>query len=638
MTMKKLLVSLLLLALSSAGVAQKPPKRPAGATAPITIFVDATEAPRKILHATLTIPAQPGPLTLVYPKWIPGEHGPDGPINDLAGLKFSAGGKEIAWRRDLVDMFAFHLTVPAGATSVEASLDYLEPAGGSFSAGGSATEQMFVLSWNQVVLYPAGMTARQVTFQPNLRLPAGWKFGSALDLAGGAGGPDVEFQPVTLETLVDSPVIAGRYFRAVPLGGDPLRHQIDMAADSEAALNISPELTQKYTNLVVETGLLFGARHYRHYEFLLTLSDHTAHFGLEHHQSSDDRVAERSLIDEDGRMQMSGLLPHEMVHSWNGKFRRPAGLATPDYQQPMKGDLLWVYEGLTTYLGYVLTGRSGLLTPQQSRDNLAMIAAGMDARNGRTWRNLQDTADAAQDLFRRNPGWITWRRSTDFYDESLLIWLEADTIIRQQTGNKKSLDDFTQLFHGGKNNGPEVVPYTFDDVVTAMNQVTPYDWRKFFSERLESHGPHAPLGGIAGSGWKLVYTAQRSPLEKMRERRSVNLTYSIGLSVAGGEGADAGNIVDVTQGSPAAMAGIGPGMRLVAVNGRRFTADVLHAAVAATKDGGPLELLTENNDYFQTHKVDYRGGEMYPHLERDESHPDLLSDILMPHAPQVSVK
>jgi predicted metalloprotease with PDZ domain len=637
MTMRKLLLALLLLGLTSAGVAQKA-KKPAAAASTITIFVDATEAPRKILHATLTIPAQPGPLTLVYPKWIPGEHGPDGPLGDMAGLRFSAGGKEIPWRRDLVDMFAFHLTVPAGATAVEASLDYLEPAGGSFTAGGSATEQLLVLSWNQVVLYPAGMTARQVMFQPNLRLPAGWKFGSSLDVAGGANGPDIEFQPVTLETLVDSPVITGRYFRVVPLGGDPLRHQIDIAADSEAALNISPELTQKYSNLVVETGMMFGSRHYRHYEFLLTLSDHTAHFGLEHHQSSDNRVVERALIDPDDQRRMSGLLPHEMVHSWNGKFRRPAGLATPDYQEPMKGDLLWVYEGLTTYLGYVLTGRSGLLTPEESRDNLAAIAANMDARNGRTWRNLQDTADAAQALFGRNPGWISWRRSTDFYDESLLIWLEADTIIRQQTGNKKSLDDFLQIFHGGKNNGPEVVPYSFDDIVTAMNQVTPYDWRKFFSERLQSHGPHAPLGGITAAGWKLVYTPERSAMMKMRERRNLDLTYSLGMTVAGEDGAGAGRVIDVVQGSPAAKAGIGPGMQVVAVNGRRFTAEVLLMAVAATKDGGALELLTENNDYYRTHKVEYGGGAMYPHLIRDGSHPDLLSDILAPHAPEVTVK
>jgi predicted metalloprotease with PDZ domain len=628
--------TLVLLSLVSLSSAQKP--KAAKLTAAVksdtvTLFVDASETPRKILHTGETIPAIPGAMTLYYPKWIPGEHGPTGPINDLAGLHFTAGGKEIPWRRDLLDMYTFHLTVPAGATSVEATLDYLLPASGSFTAGGSSTEQMFVLSWNQVLLYPAGFTARQIMFQPNLRLPAGWKFGTALDVVSGGQSANIEFQTVPLETLIDSPVIAGRYFAIMPLIGDPLRHQIDVAADSAEALLISPENTQKFSNLVAESGALFGARHYQHYDFLLSLSDHVAHFGLEHHQSSDDRVNERSLVDEDARRLMAHLLPHEMVHSWNGKYRRPADLATPDYQKPMQTDLLWVYEGLTEYLGFVLTGRSQLLGADDMRDDLATTAATLDHRTGRTWRPLQDTADAAQALFNASDTWTNWRRSVDFYDESLLIWLEADTVIRQQTGGKKSLDDFTHLFHGGKNTSPEVVPYTFDDVVAAMNQVTPYDWRKFFTDRLTSTGPHAPLGGVTNGGWKLEYSAERGPLFKTREdmRHFVDLSYSIGLEVSTAPD-DNGAITDVWQGSPAAKAGIGPGMRVVAVNGRAWSPEVLRSAVAATKGGAPLELLLENNEYFKTYKVEYAGGAMYPHLVRDESKPDVLSEILKPHA------
>jgi len=334
---------------------------------PIKIAVDARQAPQKILHSHLQFPVKPGPLTLYYPQWIPGEHMPDGPIIDLGGLKFQAGGKTIPWRRDLVDMFAFHLEIPPGATSLDADLDFLlnAPASG-FSAGASATASLDVLSWNQVLLYPKGYKAHELTFVPSLRLPDGWKYGTALPGAK-QNGDTIQFSPVTLNTLVDSPVLAGKYFRVIQLtpGQDP-PHELDIAADSQAALEMSPDMQKAYRQLVAETGALFGSRHYRDYHFLVTLSDDVAHFGLEHHESSDDRSNERSLLDEALRMEFSGLLPHEFVHSWNGKFRRPADLSTPDYQQPMKDDLLWVYEGLTEYLGVVLTARSGLLTQEQS--------------------------------------------------------------------------------------------------------------------------------------------------------------------------------------------------------------------------------------------------------------------------------
>ncbi|MGB0035625.1 MAG: hypothetical protein WBP79_09145, partial [Candidatus Acidiferrales bacterium] len=395
--------------------------------APIRLIVDASQAPQKILHTHMQIPAQAGPLTLLYPKWIPGEHMPDGPIIEVVGLKFSAGGKTIPWRRDLVNMFAFHLTVPRGATSIEADFDFLLSAAASgFSAGASATASLDVLSWNQVLLYPQGYAASDLTYVPSLRLPAGWKFGTALPGARQTGDI-VDFDPVALTTLVDSPVISGRYFRAIQLtpGQNP-PHEMDIAADSPAALAMTPDTELHFHQLVAETGALFGSRHYRDYHFLVTLSDDVAHFGLEHHESSDDRTSERSLIDESGRIEFSGLLPHEFVHSWNGKFRRPADLATPDYDQPMKDDLLWVYEGLTEYLGDVLTARSGLLTQEQAREGLAAVAATYSRRPGRDWRPLQDTADAAPFLYDAGGSWANWRRGTDFYDEGALLWLDVD--------------------------------------------------------------------------------------------------------------------------------------------------------------------------------------------------------------------
>ncbi len=590
----------------------------------VTIAVDATHAPRKIFHASLKIPATPGDLTLYYPKWIPGEHAPDGPVIDLAGLKFSAAGKTLKWRRALDDGFTLHVEVPAGTTEIAAELDFLSPATfeGGFSAGSSATDKLAIISWNQVLLYPKGWKSDDINYSASLKLPDGWKFGTPLPISSQTGN-EIHFATVSLTTLVDSPVITGEFLKVVPLASDPVT-EMDIAADSAAALDAPPEVWDHYKSLVDQAQKLFGAHHYRDYHFLYTLSDHVAHFGLEHHESDDSRVSENALVDETARKQSSGLLPHEYVHSWNGKFRRPAGLATPDYQQPMQDDLLWVYEGLTNYLGFVLTARSGLLTADQDRDTLAMTAAALDHTPGREWRNLQDTADAAPELYFSPRAWESWRRGVDFYEEDTLNWLWVDVIIRQQTKGAKSIDDFCHLFHGAPSTGPMLKPYTFDDVVSALNQIAPYDWRAFWTERLTNHGARAPLGGVEGSGWKVVYDETPSPMEGGRGRRFVGTRYSLGLEL----GAD-GNIADTIEGMPAALAGIGPGMKLVAVNGRRFSPEVLKDALKAAKDGTTtIELLVENTDYYKTYKIDYHGGEKYPHLVRDESKPDLLSDIL----------
>jgi predicted metalloprotease with PDZ domain len=592
----------------------------------VTIAVDATSAPRKIFHASLKIPASPGDLTLYYPKWIPGEHAPDGPVVDLAGLKFSASGKLLKWRRDLLDGFTIHVDVPAGETEVSAELDFLSPATfeGGFSAGSSATDKLAVISWNQVLLYPKGWKSDDINYAATLKLPEGWKFGTPLPVTSQSGN-EIKFATVSLTTLVDSPVITGEFLKVVPLAQDPVT-EMDIAADSAAALDAPQEVWNHYKNLVEQAQKLFGAHHYRDYHFLYTLSDHVAHFGLEHHESDDSRVDERSLVDDAARKMSASLLPHEYVHSWNGKFRRPADLATPDYQEAMKDDLLWVYEGLTNYLGFVLTARSGLLTADQDRDDLAMTAAALDHTPGREWRNLQDTADAAPQIYFAPDAWHSWRRSTDFYAEDTLNWLWVDVVIRQQTKGKKTLDDFCKLFHGAPSTGPTVKPYTFDDVVNTLNQVVSYDWRGFWTERLTNHGPGAPLAGIEGSGWKVVY--DETPSDMMNSSAGMNHFVPAALAL-GLDLHDDGTITDTTEGMPAAKAGIGPGMKVVAVNGRHFTSEILREAVKAAKNGTtPIELLVENTDYYKTYKLDYHAGESYPHLVRDESKPDLLSDIL----------
>ncbi len=420
-------------------------------TGAITLALDARETPRKLLHARETLTVTPGALTLVYPKWLPGEHAPDGAIDDLVGLTFSAGGKTIPWRRDPVDLFAFHLDVPQGAATLDASFDFLSAIGaGGFSSASSETAHLGIYSWNQVLLYPQGARTDDVMFRPSLQIPAGWKFATALKAASENGGR-IDFAPVSLTTLVDSPVIAGEYLKVVPLDpSTPLgtsdtsssRVEADLVGDTAASIEIPADLTQKWKRLVQEADAMFGARHYDRYHFLLTLSDRVAHFGLEHHQSNDSRVNENSLTQQNS----IGVVAHEYVHSWNGKFRRPAGLATPDFQQPMVGDLLWVYEGLTQYLGYVLAERSGIWSESYYKERLAQIAAYLDTEPGRDWRPLADTTTAAQLLYFSPGQWTAYRRSTDFYDEGWLIWLDVDTAIRELTRGAKSIEDFCHLW------------------------------------------------------------------------------------------------------------------------------------------------------------------------------------------------
>ncbi len=603
-------------------------------TGTVRLSADLREAPRRIFHARLELPVKPGPLTLLYPKWIPGEHAPDGPIADVVGLKFSANGKTIPWRRDDVDMYMFHIDAPAGATTLEATYDYLSPANGEgFSAGPSADQMLAVLEWNLLAFYPSGAPTDSLTYQASVRLPQGWKFASSLTVEK-QDAEEILFAPVSLTTLVDSPVLTGQNFRSIPLAPDVKPpHHLDIAADSAAALAISDDQIAAYSRLVREAGALFGARHYDHYDFLVSLTNYFYPNGLEHHQSSDERIAERTFINSDQEESSNSLLSHEFTHSWNGKYRRPAGLATADYEQPMKDDLLWIYEGLTQYIGEFLAARSGLRTQEDYREALARVAAYLDNRPGRSWRSLEDTALAASLLYDAPHNWESWRRSVDFYDEGWLIWLDADTLIRQQSHGQKSLDDFCRRFYGPPDSSPKLVPYTLDDVIAALNATVPYDWRGFFNARVYEINPHAPIGGIERGGWQLTYNDEENAVMRVRESvdEMVDLSFSLGMLVQIGSGEENGRLADVIPGMPAAESGLAPGMRLLSVNGRGFTPGALHEAISETKNGSkPIVITADNGGFVLTYNVQYHGGERYPHLVRNSAEPDLLSDTLRP--------
>ena len=608
-------------------------------TEPIMLSVDLTDAPRKILHATETIPVQSAPqpvsMTLVYPEWIPGEHGPTGPLINQAGFIITTpSGAAVKWERDLVDMYSYHITVPADTTQLNIKMDFLATSGAQFTAGGSTSANLALLSWNTVLVYPlngdiAHTKAADVMVTPSIKIPDGWKFGTALD----AAATPTSFKTVSLEQLIDSPVLAGRWFREIDLAPDVTpKHYLDLAGDGPEDIALSQQHIDQFSKLVRETGALYKSRHYNSYHFLVTLSDQVAHFGLEHHQSSDDRVPEKTFTDEGSFTEEGDLLPHEFTHSWNGKYRRPAGLATANYQEPMKGDLLWVYEGLTNYLGDVLAARSGIWSSSVFRDRLATIEADFnDARPGRTWRDLQDTASAAQILYAAGGPYDNWRRDVDYYSEGDLLWLEVDATIRQKSHDKKSLNDFIAAFHGlGGNTPPKVVPYTFEDVVVGLNAVVPNDWATFLRTRLDSNELHAPeIAGLnALSGYKLTFTDKPNYWSTLGETEGLNARYSLGLTVGA-----TGTIGDVIMGGLAYKAGLAPGFEIIAVNGRAFTPALLRAAVQEAKGRGPaIDLIVENTGYFKLITLNYHNGERYPQLERVDAIPDRLDTILEPLA------
>jgi predicted metalloprotease with PDZ domain len=592
-----------------------------------TVFVDATDARRGVFHSHLTLPATAGPMTLVYPKWIPGEHMPTGPLMQMAGLHVRAGTSDVAWSRDRIDMFAFHVDVPPGTETIDVDLDYLSPShtfGGGYGESSNATQNLLLILFNHHVLYPSGVATDQLTFRASVRLPTGWKFDTTLPIAS-QNGDRIEFAPVSLTTLIDSPIVAGAYTRTIPIA-DGGREHITIVADSAPALAMSDARIANVRNLVTETDALFGARHYREYRWLVTLSDLVEPQGLEHHESTDIRYSERGLTDPDITARTITILSHEVVHSWNGKYRRPAGLATPDYQAPMVGELLFVYEGMTRYLGdLVLSARSGMRTAEEDREYAAWVAANQDRnRPGRNWRPLVDTAVAVSSLGQAPGEDVPYRRGLDYYDESMLVWLDVDTTIRTKSGGAKSLDDFAKIFFGPPSTPPMVKPYTLDDVVAALNQVMPNDWRAFLEYRVFRVAPHPPLGALEAAGWRLVYTDTPNWYESLRERTSkqTDVSFSLGMWVK-----PDGTIADIVYGAPAYAAGLTAGMKITAIDGRKYGDDVLREEIRAAK---PLDITVEQGTFAGKFHVDYQSGERFPHLQRIAGTPDLLSEIMRP--------
>lgn len=599
--------------------------------ADLTVRVDARDVQRKHVHTDLTLAVRGGgPLTLVFPKWIPGEHGPNGPLESMIGLLIRANGTPLAWQRDPRDMYALTVTVPAGVAHLDIALDSgLTTEGGEFGAGPTSSAQLAVLPFNLFVLLPKDRDAGEISTEATVRAPPGWQLSCALDLHPQADG-SVALEPASLSRLIDSPVQMGAYLERIELAGSApypeLHHVISIAADSAAALATPPDFAAGYGRLVAQAGALFGTRMYRHYTWLLSLSDHVAHFGLEHHESSDDRLFENTLSDEERRADLAELLAHEYVHSWNGKYRRPAGLLSPDYDQPMDGSLLWVYEGLTQFWGTVLPVRAGLVKSESYREMLAAVAGGYDIQPGDRWRPLADTAVAAQVLYGSPRSWSSSRRSVDFYAASELLWLNVDTQLRNASGGHASLDDFMQRFYAGKGGAPALKPYVEADVYATLAAVAPGDWRALIRRHLDTLGPAALLSGLESSGWKLEYSAEKNSFveEVQKLFKRLDRRWSIGLQLD-----DQGVIGDSLEDRAAARAGAGPGMTVVAVNGRKFSAEVLDAAIAAAhQDHKPIELLVESAEFYRTLSVAYLDGPRYPHLARIPNAADHLSEVL----------
>ena len=603
----------------------------AHADSPIVLQVDASNVAQQIFRIEAIIPATPGKLTLLYPQWIPGNHGPSGPLNQLAGLRLSANGQPLEWTRDPVNMFAFHLTVPAGATAVQAQYQFLSPVEAS-QGRITMTSEMLGVQWQAMALYPAGRPTREIAVQPNLTLPAGWQFGSALEVqsqAATAAGQQVAFKPLDLETLVDSPLFAGRHFKRIDLDpGATFPVHLNLVADSADSLEATPEQIAPHRALMQQAYKLFGSRHYRHYDFLLAQSDEFGGIGREHQQSSENGVKPGYFSEWDKNAPGRVLLPHELTHSWNGKFRRPAGQDTQDFNTPLENSLLWVYEGQTQYWGNVLAARSGLVDPLHMRDLFAATAARYDVAPGRSWRAMQDTTNDPVINARRPQGWSSWQRDEDYYMEGSLIWLEADTVIRELSGERRSLDDFARAFFGVQDGRTTALPYTFEDVVATLNTVQAYDWATFLRSRVDGHGPGAPLGGLARAGWKLVYRDTPTAFLKADEERSksTDLTYSLGVVID-----KDGKLGRLLWDGPAFRAGLSGNTTLLAVNGTAYTPKLLKAAISAAKDSAqPINLLVRKGKQFRTVALDYHEGLKYPRLERIAGTPDRLTTILQP--------
>jgi len=608
---------------------------PAFAQTPIRITADLTEAPRKLYHAEIDLPVKPGPATFITPEWIPGNHRPTGPVSDITGVAFSIDGKPVYWRRDDQNLYEYHVEIPKGVTTLHAHLDCIVTA--------RASDKMAVLEWEKLMLYPANIPVRDIAIQPSVTVPAGWGIGTALTPTGAYDpnakvGGTTQFQPTTVEQLEDSPVISGEYFHEFALAPEiSPKHYIDVASDEPGDSNLRPQLLDEISNLVRETGAAYDSRHYHVYHFLLTQSDIAGGEGLEHGQSSDNGVGEKGFESQKGQLGDADLLSHEFTHSWNGKYRRPYNLYQDDFSKMQQGSLLWVYEGMTQYLGNVLAARSGLKSQAAYREMLALSAAQLDYKSGREWRPTEDTAIAASILRSEGPAWGNWRRGQDYYQEGELFWLDADTKIRELTNDQKSLTDFLHIFLGkGGNTGPLIVTYNRDELVSDLNAVVKYDWASFIHDHIDVVNPHADFDGITRGGYKIVYqdhpSDSLSALMHSGGRRGGGggpfVWYSLGLQIS----AD-GTIYDVRWGSPADKAKLAPGQKLIAVNGLVFSNDALHQALVAAKTSKePIHFLMQSEQYITPVSIDYHDGERYPAMVRVDGTKNYLDEITNPLA------
>ena len=598
---------------------------------PIQITADLSDATRKVYHAEVDIPVQPGPVSLTTPKWIPGNHRPTGPVDEITGVVFTANGKVLPWRRDDEDLYQFHVTVPAGITTLHAHLDCIVTA--------RISQKLAVLEWEKLLLYPAKTPVKEIPIQPSVKVPEGWGIGTALTPTDGYDpqhpkGGLTHFAATTVEQLEDSPVITGQYFHEFALAPEVTpKHYIDVVADSPEDSQLRPALLVELSNLVRETGAAYASRHYNVYHFLLTLSDVAGGEGLEHGQSSDNGVGEKGFSDAAHQLAESDLLSHEFTHSWNGKYRRPFNLYQDDFAKMQEGSLLWVYEGMTQYLGNVLAARSGLKSQEQYRDMLAASAANLDYKPGREWRSTEDTAIAASILRGGNPAWSNWKRGQDYYQEGELFWLDADTLIRKLTDNKKSLTDFIHIFLGkGGNTGPLIVTYNRDELIADLNQVAKYDWATFMHDHIDAINPHADIAGIEQGGYKLVFTDKPTKSARTiastggRRGGGIDVWYSIGIRING-----EGTVSDVRWNSPADKAKLFPGQKIISVNGNIFSGDALKSAIKEAKGKTePIHLIVQGDTFVTTADLDYHDGERFPSLVRVDGTPDYLDDITKP--------
>jgi predicted metalloprotease with PDZ domain len=595
----------------------------------LKLEVDATDVTRRIFRVRETIPlAGPGPATILYPQWVPGGHSPRNALYNVSGLVFRSGGQVIPWTRDPVSVFAFHVTPPAGAASIEVEFQFVTPTAAD-QGRVVMTPEMLNAQWISLAMYPAGYFTRRIPIEATIKLPSGWGYGTALETASIEGGV-TRFKTVDFDTLLDSPMFAGRYFKAWDLdtsGKSPVR--LNVVADRPELLAATPEQIEQHRELIRQADRLYGARHYNHYDFLLALTDRMGGIGLEHHRSSENGTDPEYFTDWNGDAPNRNLLPHEYNHSWDGKFRRPADLWTPNFNVPMRDSLLWVYEGQDQYWGYVLGARSGLVTKEQTLDALAMTAATYSlGRPGRQWRSVEDTTNDPIIAGRRPIPWTSWQRSEDYYSEGQMVWLDVDTLLREKSGGKKSLDDFAKGFFGVKDGNWSELTYTFEDVVKGLNDVLPYDWAGFLTKRVKDVAPEFPLDGVTRGGYQLVYTPVPTQFWKDSEagRKQVDLTYSLGLILN-----REANITGVLWDGPAFKAGLTAGDKILAVNGIAYDTDRLKEVITAAKTSRePISLIVKDGDHFRVVTIDYHDGLRYPRLQRIPGKPDLLSDIYKP--------